>query len=99
MSALTSEPPPRLRPDARYRLVGGQAVVVVQEAGEALVLNEVGSRILELVDGRRRIAEIVATMREEYDVSAAELERDVRHHLDELAEAGVLETPAGDLEP
>ena len=82
---------PRLRPDVRFRLVGGQAVVIVQEAGEALVLNEVGSRILELVDGERRVEEIVAVMRDEFEADPDELAADVAGYLSELAAAGVLE--------
>lgn len=86
-----TRPAPRLRSAARYRVVGGQAVVVVQDAGEALVLNEVGSRILELVDGKRRVAEIVAAMLTEFEVEAEVLDRDVRQHLGDLVDAGVLE--------
>lgn len=82
---------PRLRRDTRYRVVGGQAVVVVQDAGEALVLNEVGSRVLELVDGERPVGEIVATLHGEYEVSQAELARDVAEILAELVAAGVLD--------
>lgn len=82
---------PRLRPDVRYRLVGGQAVVIVQEAGEALVLNEVGSRILELVDGERSVADIVSVLREEFDAAPEELASDVSGYLADLVEAGVLD--------
>lgn len=91
MSGLAPGAVPRLRSDVRYRLVDGQAVVIVQEAGEALVLNEAGSRILELVDGERRVADIVRAMREEFEVGAEELKRDVGEHLAELVAAGVVE--------
>ena len=82
---------PILCADVRYRVVGGKAVVVVQEAGEAVVLNEVGTRILELVDGRRSRQEIEDLLRRQYDADPAELGRDLEEYLEELIEAGILE--------
>ena len=76
------------RDDLRYRIIDGEAVVVRQEAAELIVLNETGARILELLDGARSVAHIVDTMAQEFQVSRADLERDVLSFVQELAELG-----------
>lgn len=43
----------RLASDVRFRVVGGEGVVVLQEAAEVLVVNGVAARVLELLDPRR----------------------------------------------
>jgi hypothetical protein len=78
-------------PDVRYRTLDGEAVVVRQRAGEVLVLNEVGARLLALVDGATPLAVWVATLLAEYDVDRAVLERDLAELAGELTAAGVLE--------
>lgn len=80
--------------EVRYRIVDGEAVVVRQRAGEVMVLNPTGARILELVDGERPVASIVETLGEEVDAARATLEADVAAFLLELADAGVLEAVA-----
>ena len=91
MTHRSPQKAPSLRPDVRYRVVDGQAVVIVQEAGEALVLNAVGTRILELVNGRRSIDEIEERLGAEFEVEPRELARDVAAYLEELTAAGVVE--------
>ncbi len=81
----------RLRSDVRYRIVDEEAVVIVQGRAEALVLNEVGARILELLDGETPVEGLVRTLHGEFEVDPAELERDVLAFLAELLEAGVTE--------
>jgi pyrroloquinoline quinone biosynthesis protein D len=76
--------------DVRFRAVDDETVVIRQEAAEALVLNEVAGRILDLCDGRRTLAAIVAQLQEEYDVAAEELTADVQAYLQELVETGVV---------
>ena len=77
--------------DVRFRVIDGEGVVVKQQSAELLVLNEVGARILELLDGERTTAEVLETLGEEFDAEAAELEGDLESFLRELSEAGVLE--------
>lgn len=81
----------RLRSDVRYRMIEGEALVLRQEAAEVLGLNPVGSRVFELIDGRRSVAELLATLEGEYDVDRAELEHDVLGFLGELLHDAVLE--------
>ena len=79
-------------PDVRYRTLDGEAVVVRQRAGEVLVLNEVGARLLDLADGATPLAAVVETLLGEYEVPREVLERDLADFARELTAAGLLET-------
>lgn len=78
--------------DVRYRVIGGQAVIIVQDAGEAIVLNEVGTRVLELVEGEHGFATIVDELCEQFDVERQQAETDLDDYLRDLVEAGVVES-------
>ena len=71
-TTVTAETVPRLWRLARldHDPVRGRPVLLYPEG--AVLLNETGKAILELVDGRRSVAEIAAILRERYgtDVSA-----------------------------
>ncbi len=78
--------------DARYRNVGGEGIVVRQTAGEVLVLNDVGVRVLELLEAADLSASaLVDALVAEYAVDRATLEQDVPAYLQELVDAGVVE--------
>lgn len=81
----------RLHPGSRFRRVGDEAVVVQQDAAEVLVLNEVGARILELVERRSTISEVLTILSAELDVGSVQLEQDVQQFLRELRQAKVVE--------
>lgn len=81
----------RRRVDVRYRVVEGQAVVIVQKSAEALVLNPVGTRVLELIDGELSVGGLLRRLEEEYEVDPMTLRRDVLDYLRQLLEAGVVE--------
>lgn len=85
------------RPQIRFRLIAGQGLVINQEVAEALVLNEVGAQALDLLDGRRSVAEIINLLDGEYHADHEILEQDVRTYLAELQQAGIVEpvTPPG----
>jgi hypothetical protein len=83
--------------DVRYRIIDGEAVVIRQEAGEVLGLNETAARLLDLVDAESTVQELIDTMAEEYTIERSKLEEDVMKFLNELRGAGVIEeTRAGD---
>ena len=81
--------------DVRYRLIEDEGVVVRQGAGEVLVLNDLGTRILVLADGTTPVAGWIEILLAEYEVERAQLERDVIAFAAELVEQGLLE-PAAD---
>lgn len=76
--------------DVRFRAVDDETVVIRQEAAEALVLNEVAGRLLELIDGQNTVGTLVERLLEEYEVPIAELVADVQEYLEELLATGVV---------
>lgn len=81
----------RLRSDVRFRVVGGEAIVVLQSAAEVVVVNEVGARILELLAEERAFAAILDALTEDFEAPRDVLERDTRDFLAELEAAGIVE--------
>lgn len=85
----------RRRRDVRYRHLEPECIVVRQEASEVLVLNQLGGRVLELVDGQHTVGALIRTVSAEHrEVALADVERDVRRFLAELLAAGVVERAA-----
>ncbi|MCC6128393.1 MAG: pyrroloquinoline quinone biosynthesis peptide chaperone PqqD [Acidobacteria bacterium] len=78
---------PRLERGVGFRRIAGKGVVLVAETSKAIVINGTGARILELVDGKRSLAEIVDVLIEEFDAPRSVLEEEVAAFL-ERAEAG-----------
>jgi hypothetical protein len=76
--------------DVRFRRIEKETVVIRQEAAEALVLNEVGGRLLELLDGEATVEHLLERLLEEYEVSPEDLAQDVEVYLKELLEAGIV---------
>jgi hypothetical protein len=77
-------------PDVRYRRVGDEGVVLRQRDAEIMVLNETGVRILSLLDGTRRLADVVDIMTEEYDADRQQIAADVERYIREMDDAGVV---------
>jgi hypothetical protein len=88
---LTSSTVLKLRDDARYRLIGEEAVVLQQTNAEVIVLNEIGARILGLIDGNTGVPELVAVLANEYAATAEQLEHDILAYLNALLDAGIVE--------
>lgn len=83
--------PYRLRPDVRYQPVGDEGVVVRQEAAEVLILNEVGTRILALLDQGLAPTEMIDRLAEEFDADQERLAADLDAFLADLSAAGLIE--------
>jgi hypothetical protein len=81
----------RQRSDVRYRQIDGEAVVLRQDAGETLVINEAGSLILDFLAKGRSAAETANALAEAFEVSAEEALADVEAFAAELEAAGILE--------
>ena len=81
---------PVFHPQVAARIIDGEAVIVLPESGQVNVLNEVGSRIWELIDGTRSVGEITEIIVAEYDVTAEQAERDVEEFIQELVENKML---------
>lgn len=94
----------RLARDVRFRRLADEAVVIRQDVGEVLVVNELGARVLELLDEQEpatadgasgverstsSFASLVAVLQCEYTPNES-LDADVLAFLGELLDAGVV---------
>ena len=61
-----------------------EAVLVLPDQGQVKVLNEVGARVWELVDGQRQVRHIVEIICTEYQVECKQAETDILEFLGEL---------------
>lgn len=70
----------------------GEVIVHDPKSGQMVVLNVVGAATLELIDGNRDVASIVAELAKVFDdVAREDIERDVHAFLSDLAERGLIE--------
>jgi hypothetical protein len=81
----------RARTDVRYRVVDRRAILIRQSDAEVVVLNEVGARVLDLLQAGTPVREVLDAIATEFEVSRADLDRDVLAFLRELVETGILE--------
>jgi len=81
----------RRKDDVRYRIVGDEGVAIRQSAAEVLALNDVGARMLELIDSEISLGALMDAMLDEYDVDREELSRDVERFVAQMNEAGLVE--------
>jgi len=79
-----SDSPPRKNPDVSSRIFGEEAFAVVPSRGEYDIMNTVGSRVWELIDGTRTVEEITAVICEEYEVDPRQAEADIREVLEDF---------------
>jgi len=85
--------------DLVTRDVAGEEIIVpikghVGDLEGVFTLNEVGAMIWRLIDGRTTARELADVVRKEYDVEAAEAEKDVADFLHSLEDAGLIR-PSG----
>lgn len=74
---------------ARFRRFEDEAVVINQTSAEVLIVNEVATALLELLDGARTIAQCADVLEERFEVSRERLEKDLIEFSSELVSAGV----------
>ena len=77
------------------REVAGERIIVpikghVGDLEGVYTLNELGSMIWQLINGQATARELAEAVRNEYDVEAAEAEKDVVDFLRSLEEAGLI---------
>ena len=81
--------------DLVTRDVAGEEIIVpikghVGDLEGVFTLNEVGATIWRLIDGQTTVGELMDAVRNEYDVDAAEAEKDVVDFLHSLEDAGLI---------
>lgn len=73
------------------RIVDGEAVVVEPGDGLVTIVNAVGTRIWDLLDGRRTVREIAGRVAGDYDVSRDQALADTLEFLRDLREKGLID--------
>lgn len=74
--------------------VNGETVLLDLEGESYFGLNEVGTRIWQLLNDELNIGLVLDTLDGEYDVSREQLERDVAELLGSLEESGLIKLRA-----
>jgi hypothetical protein len=88
----------KLQPTDRFNIskevlsqeLNGETVLLDLEGESYFGLNEVGTRIWQLIQSEQTVDETLSTLSDEYDVSLEQLEIDVRELLGRLTEAGLV---------
>jgi hypothetical protein len=75
---------PRQNPDAVAEFMRDEVMLLHTRTEQYFALNEVGAKLWSLADGRCNVSDILAVLREEYDVDQDELRTDVEELLTEL---------------
>jgi hypothetical protein len=70
--------------------VNGETVLLNLEGESYFGLNEVGTRIWQLLQVEQSVADMMSTLTDEYDVSREQLENDVNDLLGKLTDAGLV---------
>ena len=88
-----SESPRRVRvsPSALYREVQGEAVLLQLDNGEYFGLDEVATRIWQLLDANSDLDAVRDALVNEYDVAEDRAANDLSHLVDELISKHLLE--------
>jgi coenzyme PQQ synthesis protein D (PqqD) len=74
-----------------WRVVEGEAVLIDERERELIRLNVVGTAIWTAIDGRRSVREIIASVRDMFEVSEKRAARDVRRFMKRLLRYELLE--------
>jgi hypothetical protein len=77
------------------RLLKDEAVLVLPARGQVKVLNEVGARIWSLIDGKRTVREIIATIVAEYAVNTEDALHDMEIYLTQLVDREIITLSLG----
>ena len=77
---------PTMHPQVAERTVDGTAVIVLADLGEVKILNPVGTRVWESVDGKRTVQQIVDMIVAEFEVAASQAQEDVVDFLQQLVD-------------
>jgi pyrroloquinoline quinone biosynthesis protein D len=86
---LTDTPTQNLETAARK--IDDLFYVMNPDTSELHNFNEVGTRIWELIDGQRTVADIAAVLTQEYEVDGATVEADLLEFLTSLQGKGLIE--------
>jgi hypothetical protein len=81
-----------IAPDVIFREIGGETVILNLKTERYLGLDEVGTRIWEVLQATGSVESTLKILLEEYDVEPSLLERDLNEFIDKLIENGLVTT-------
>lgn len=81
---------PEKASDLIWRSLEDGTVIIDPENGDIQVLNNVGARAWELVDGQRSIDQIAREITRDFEVSVEDAKEDLDTYLTSLAEIGLI---------
>ena len=81
---------PTPNPEVIGRSIDNEAVLVLPQTGKVKVLNEVGARIWELIDGSRNVRGIAESLCAEFDVPAATAQQDAVEFITDLVDRNIV---------
>jgi hypothetical protein len=82
-----------VRPNVIFRALGDESVILNLDSGVYFGLDEIGTRIWQLLE-QRDVGEVCETLQSEYDVPAERVEADVTALIDRLSAKGLVECRA-----
>ena len=80
--------------DVAWRMIDGEVVIVTPSDSTMHTLNDVGTRIWELITGERSLSEVAEILCAEFDVDKQRAEKDTLWFVQCLAKKGLVENPA-----
>ncbi len=86
----TEEKIPSRSPGTASRVVDGEAVIVALKDAEINVANKVGTRIWDLVDGKRSLYDIAGVISDEFEISSEEALQDTIEFVEDLVKRKML---------
>ncbi len=82
----------RCKPDVLFQEVSGEIVLLDLVSERYFGLNSTGARVWQGLSEGRTTEEIISGLAKEFDVSGAQLDQDVNELLEELMQAGLIES-------
>ena len=76
-------------PTSASRIIAGEAVILSLDTKVLRGLNVVGSRVWELIDGRRTVDDIIDVIVSEFDVARSQAVTDVNTFVRQLLDRGL----------
>ena len=81
---------PKKNDDLAWRIIDGEAFIVHPANGMIYPLNDVATRIWELMDGRRSTKEIIDTLQGEFDALRPVIQDDLLSFLESSLKADLI---------
>ena len=77
------------------RHIAGETIIVpvknnVGDLNSIYTLNDLGTRIWDLIDGQTKVKQIIETITKEYEVQEEEAAKDIAEYLEALRAAGLI---------